>query len=500
MALSAEYLAAAEALVRRLTGLVFGEARRSTLAAGLAAALRRARTHDPDLYLARLTTDPTLLDDLVAEITVSETYFFRDPLQFAVIREKILPALLSGRSHHRPLRVWSAGCASGEEAYSLAILLRILGPDGDAHILGTDLARAALARARRGCYTRWSFRGVSDHMMGTYFTPVDGHFELASAVRASVEFRYLNLAEDTYPSLTSSVWGMDLILCRNVLIYFDPDTIARVARRLIDSLSQDGWLVLGASDPCLAGLVPCDVVVTDGGLAYRRSGVAGVTVAALTPPSGSEFADEEQSADTPASNAPALLVGAPPCASAEAAEDNDGASDDNNGASNDAEAAIRCYAAREYARAIALADRAVRRDGSKVTAWTVLVRALANRGDREAAERSCLAALERHGDVAELAYLQAVLLSEAERYAEAATAARRALYLDRTLAVAHLALGDALARLGLVEGARRAFGNAERQLISLAPGAIVPASDGESAGRLASMTQMQLKLLAPPAA
>src|SRR5690606_655500 len=94
-------------------------------------------------------------------------------------------------------------------------------------------------------------------------------------IRQHVDFRYLNLAEDSFPSLATGIWGMDVILCRNVLIYFDADTVERVARRLLASLSEDGWLLLGGSDPPISEIMECDVVVTDAGLVYRRKHAAG---------------------------------------------------------------------------------------------------------------------------------------------------------------------------------------------------------------------------------
>jgi Flp pilus assembly protein TadD len=142
----------------------------------------------------------------------------------------------------------------------------------------------------------------------------------------------------------------------------------------------------------------------------------------------------------------------------------------------------------------------VQHDGGDPAVWVLLVRALANRGDLRAAGQACAAALDRHRTCAELAYLHAVLLGEAGRHAAAAGAARRALYLDRTLAVAHLALGAALARLGDARGARRALRNAERLLAELPPGAVVPASDGEPAARLAAIARAQLGLLRGAAA
>lgn len=485
--LSGESLDAAAEFVRRRIGLVFGKARRATFETAFDRTMRRAGIGAPEVYLARLDAEPALLDDLVAEITVGETYFFREPQQFDVIRTRVIPALRARRLRDHPLRIWSAGCATGEEPYTLAILLREQGLEGSAHIVATDLSRAALAQARHARYTRWSLRGVPDEVVRTYFERVGDRFTLTPAVRDAVEFRYLNLAEDAYPSLPTGIWGMDLIVCRNVLIYFDAETVTRVARRLLDSLSDDGWLLLGASDPVLSDLVSCDVVVTGAGLAYRRPGRGAVSPPDWRLPPLPEPVAPGLPAESPPPHVPppagepalVVAVGALP---------------------GDPEEAARAYAERDYERAAELAGRFVQRDGGDSLAWIVLVRALGNRGDLDAAGRACAAALDRHRTSAELTYLHSVLLAEAGRFSDASAAARRALYLDRALVVAHLALGGALARLGDTDGARRAFRNAERLLAAMPPGALVPASDGEPAARLAEMARVQLRLLTEVAA
>lgn len=488
----------AEALVLRRTGLVFPESRHGALGSDLAHAMHRAHLSDPDIYLTRLAAEPALLDDLVAAITVGESYFFREPAQLDLIRDEIVPALRARRPPGRPLRIWSAGCADGQEPYTLAILLHQIGLAGQARIVATDISRPALARARRGRYTRWSFRGVPEGIVREYFQPHGKEFELSPAIRNAVEFRYLNLAQDVYPSLATGIWGIDLILCRNVLMYFGPETVARVARRLMDCLSDDGWLLLGASDPALSDLVSCDVVVTGAGLAYQRPGRG-----AASPPfplstqwrGGQEvrlppLLEPVASVPPPPPPPPPVPPPAGEPAWVVAAE----------APSHDPEDAARAYARRDYERAAELAGRLVQRDGSDPLLWIMMVRALANRGELEAAGRACAAALDRHRASAELTYLHAVLLSEAGLYPEAAAAARRALYLDRGLVVGHLALGSARARLGDVDGARRAFRNGERLLAAMPPGAVVPASDGEPAGRLVEMARVQLRLLSEVAA
>lgn len=435
-------------LVSVRTGLLFSPERRPAAAAGIRRAMARAAVEDPGAYLARLGVDAEALDDLLAELTVGETYFFRDPAQFEVIRREVLPRIRG----NRPVRAWSAGCATGEEAYSLAILLREAGRT--AQVTGTDLSRTRLSLARRARYTRWSLRGVGEDAVGRYFRRTGPQFELVRGIREAVAFSPLNLAEAAYPSPAHGIGGMDLVLCRNVLIYLDEGVIARVARRLMDSLSDGGWLFLGASDPILSDLVPCEVVVTGAGLAYRRTGRS----AAVRGPA----APGPERAPRPAPRPPSVEPAPHP--------------------------ARECPAGVAETAAADGADRATRAER---------VRSLANRGKLADAGQACAAALDRDRTSAELSYLHAVLLAGAGRHAEAARAASRALYLDRDLAVAHLLLGSMLGRLGDGDGARRALRNAERLLAALPASGPVPGADGEPAARLLALARAQLRLLAP---
>jgi chemotaxis protein methyltransferase CheR len=502
----------------RLTGLVFPESRRKVLADGLERATRRAGAPGIAAYLARLEADPDseLLDDLVADITVGETYFFRDLKQFGVIRDRILPSLVEHKAD-RPLRLWSAGCASGEEPYTLAILLSEAGLCTPGQILGTDLSRAALARARRGRYGRWSLRGVPDDVVSTHFEPLSGEYSLRPGVRRLVEFRYLNLVADTYPSLATGVCGLDLILCRNVFIYFDEESTRRVASRLLDSLAPGGWLLMGASDPPLSGLVSCDVVVTPAGLAYRRPGGPRASVtgmaprreAASAPPIPSVPSPTAPSvgttapashvpspASTPSPKRPSPPTGGRPPAEGGGERPERPAPATRRGPTETA----RAYTQRDYGAAVEMATRLIRQGAHGIEPWVILVRSHANVGDLDAAGRACAAGMDRHRTSAELAYLHGVLLAEAGRAEESAVALRAALYLDRSLVIAHLALSDVLKRLGDASAARRSLRNAERLLGGLAPDEIVPASDGERAGRLAAITRAQLAVLDPEAA
>lgn len=486
-------LEAATALVRRRIGLAFTGPRASALEQGLLRAMSAAGLSDPAMYLARLDGETDLLDALVAEITVGETYFFRDRGQWNLLRTQLLPQLLERRSPDYPLRVWSAGCASGEEPYTAAIVLHQLGGLSQTQILGTDLSRPALAAARGGRYSRWSLRDVPDEIARLYFRRAGSRFDLTPSIRETVEFRYLNLAEDAYPSLSAGLAALDLILCRNVLIYFDADTVARVARLLLESLSEDGRLLLGASDPLLTGIASCELEVTGAGLVYRRSRRRPSVLASVAtgPLEGVQPRAQARAAPLSIRRPKPSLTPLPPSPLPPAP-----ASLPDNAA---AEAKHR-YSVRDYNGAAELAAALLERGERDPGLSVLLVRALANRGDLTAAGRACATALDLHRTCAELVFLHGVLLMQSGRHAESVAALRRALYLDRALVVAHLALGGLLPRLGDTSGARRAFRNAERLLATIPPAEPVPASDGEPAARLLEIARAQLGLLDQPAA
>ncbi|WP_232293298.1 CheR family methyltransferase, partial [Stigmatella aurantiaca] len=252
---------------------------------GIARAMARAGEEDLGLYLGRLASDPGAFDDLLNELTIGETYFFRTHEHFDFLRHQALPELRRLRGPEHTVRVWSAGCASGEEPYSLAVLLMEEGYGHRMEVHATDISRAALAHAQQASYSAWSLRSTGAERMRPFLRMEDKRYVLASEVRHRVRFHYLNLALDTWPSPESGISGMDIIFCRNVLIYFTRPTIAAVARRLYESLADGGFLITGPSDPTLAGLAPLEPLLTGWGVAWQRLPPGAPRSAASAPPS-----------------------------------------------------------------------------------------------------------------------------------------------------------------------------------------------------------------------
>jgi chemotaxis protein methyltransferase CheR len=202
------------------------------------------------------------LEAFLAALTVAESHFFRSRAQFDALSGEIFPQLVKARGGSRRLRVWSAGCATGEEPYSLAISLERQLPaidEWEVLILATDISSPALAAGRRGLYRPWSFRGVPEAIKRTYFIDHEDHLEVVPRIRERVKFAPLNLVTGRYPSLLSNTIDMDLILCRNVLIYFSQPVATAILGRLRDALADGGWLMLGQAEAAyarLAGLAP----------------------------------------------------------------------------------------------------------------------------------------------------------------------------------------------------------------------------------------------------
>ncbi len=209
-----------------------------------------------ELYLEALqdrTLNSSLQEDLIAGITVGESYFFRDHAQMDYLKNDILPKLIYKRREQGSLylRIWSAGCSDGQELYSVVILLHQLLPDLETwnlHLLGTDINVTALSRALKGYYTEWSFRSTDNKTRDTFFTNKNNQWQINNTLQRFTKFSYLNLYSDNFPSILSETNTMDLILCRNVFIYFDQLTASTVMKKFNQSLLPGGYLLQSASD------------------------------------------------------------------------------------------------------------------------------------------------------------------------------------------------------------------------------------------------------------
>jgi chemotaxis protein methyltransferase CheR len=263
-------------LIQARTGIRVGESRRKVLDHALKESAESVDCADLDQLFSCLRearTDSEVWNDLIRKVTIGETYFFRDSDTIEALRRHILPNLMARHQTDRTLRLWSAGCATGEEPYTLAILLRQIFSDIDQWkilILATDINRQSLKHATAGRYRDWSFRETDPAVRSTYFTQDGSTYTLEPIVREMVTFAYHNLAEDNYPSPTNQTGNLDLILCRNVTIYLPMSLIHDIANRFYQCLSNGGWLIVGPSETHLEIYRQFRTLNFSGATAYQK--------------------------------------------------------------------------------------------------------------------------------------------------------------------------------------------------------------------------------------
>ncbi len=251
IALSATDFERVRSLLGTSAGLVFDECRRDSLAYSVGERISACGVANVDDYLA-LVSSPRGVEELQAllnEVTIQETHFFRNPPQFRALRQHVLPQLVrrAAATDDRRMRIWSAGCSTGEEAYSLAMLVREALPllDGwDVKILATDVSTRALEVARTGRYGERSLLAAPAEDVARWFVRTGDEYVVRPEVRELVEFRHHNLVTEPVP-LDEPV---DLLLCRNVTIYFGRDTTRRLMGAFHHALAGGGYLFLGHSE------------------------------------------------------------------------------------------------------------------------------------------------------------------------------------------------------------------------------------------------------------
>ncbi len=462
-------------------GLDFSGMRRRDLERGLAAAAREFGFDDMRACVDWLTaTAPSQsqIEVLAHHLTVAETYFLREPRVFEALERQILPELIASRQgSDRRLRFWSAGCATGEEPYSLAFILSRVLPDWQGWnitILGTDISSQALRKATEGVYGEWSFRGTPPWVKEHCFRQRrDGRYEVLPRFKNAVTFAFHNLAEETYPSVYNNTNAMDVILCSNVLMYFTPEARAQAGERFFRSLVDGGYLAVSSAEATPAQFPRFEPVRPAGTLMFRRSRAV---VTALEPAIWAP----------PAPIVPAPPAPAPPLPKAPRPQP----------PARPTPKAAPAPRRELYDEALALYERGhypavieTLRSLHESRAYALLARAHAGQGELDEALESCERAITAEKVNPVYHYLQASILTELDRREKAVDALKRALYLDPGFAVAHVALANLLQQMGKTEEAGRHFRNALAALKDYPRDAPVPNAEGLTAGRLREAVQ-----------
>ncbi|HEY7629745.1 MAG TPA: CheR family methyltransferase [Thermoleophilaceae bacterium] len=501
------------AIVRQRAGIEIPDARKADLEKGVQAALELTGAADADsLYELLAEKGPrgtAAFEAMVPAITINETHFFRNRPQMKALETEILPQLIEARRSTRRLRIWSAACSSGEEPYSLAILVDRLLPDRDEWdvlIHGTDIDPTALDKAHTGLYGNWSFREVPQDVKEEYFTKADEHrFELDPRIRRMVKFSRLNLVDDRYPSPENTTDRMDLVVCRNVLIYFREETIQRIVDRFHDSLVDGGWLVVGHAEPSQEIFHRYQVKNYPGTIVYRRARAAAPESA--SPPSAVRrpptavpsppFAVRSPQVRPPAPLKPFTPAPAKPAVSVRPLRPV-GAKQDA-GPPPEAGAIDAAYALFEAGRSGEAINRLQELAAESPTEFRppyLLAKIFASRIKFPEAERWIDVAISNRELAPEAHYLRGLVLQEQGRLEDALEAFRRSVFLDHTFVLGHFAAAGLFGRTGQTGRAQKSLATVESLLSGKAADHVLPEGDGLTVGRLMELVELQQQLVA----
>lgn len=451
-------------------GLHFPQERWVDLERGVAATASDLGFWDVASYARWLLSAPMArhqIERLANHLTVGETYFFREKNSFDALEQRILPDLIDTCNNAgRHLRVWSAGCCTGEEPYSIAMLLDRLQPQCPTTILATDINPQFLRKAADGVYGEWSFRETPAWIRDRYFKQGrNARFEINPAIRKQVEFTYLNLADDVYPSLTNNTNAMDIIFCRNVLMYFTAERVKKIVDGFYRSLVDGGWLIVSPAETSNALFARFNAVEFPGAVLYRKSAstkrkTATAGYSALT------WGLEPE---------PSLVLESAICEAP--VTDNSGIADQS--------AMLPTH------------DPAPAEEPCKTA--SVMARVCADQGKLAEAADWCEQAINADKLNPAHHYLYATIQQELGQSAAAMRSLVHALYLAPDFILAHFTLGNLCLSQGQSREAERHFNNAQSLLKTYPQDGVLPESDGLTAGRLGEIIA-SIRLSLPHAA
>ena len=488
--LSETRLEALEQAVERRMGLRFPRNKWPDLERGIRMAARELGFFNADAcaeWFLNGQSNKETIEMLVGYLANGETYFFREQASFDALEQSVLPEIL--RNHgpsERSLRIWSVGCSSGEEPYSIAIMLHRMEPllkAWNISILATDMNPRATQKAAEGVFGEWSFRSAPPWLKERYFDKIEcGLYALKLEIRKTVTFDQLNLVEDLYPSPLNGTNGMDIIFCRNVLMYFTQERATQTIRQFHQCLNTGGWLVLSPCEMFNSGFQGFEYVDFPDTILYRKQAIEDSTQATnqsmLSKPRASKSKAKVLKPVMPEMPKRDLVVpdfmGIPE-------------------SKVDERAALALYEQGCNSAAVDILRAILLKDPHDLPAAIKMCRICANEGHLTEALRLSEHVIGQDRLRADLHYLNAAILLELGMEVAAAASLKRALYLNQNMALSHFALGNIAMRAGKSSEAHRYFENALNSMAGLALDQTVPDSEGITVGKLTEIIRSSFK-------
>ncbi len=400
---------------------------------------------------------------LMRALVIGETYFFRHRTHFDLLSTRILPEIISSRPN---INIWSAGCATGEETYSIAVTLHEYLPSLDQstiRLMGTDINAHSLDTARRGIYRTWAFRGTENNFEKQYFDRHEGGFQIKPFIRSMVTFRQTNLLAG------SPIPQCQVIFCCNVLLYFQESVVKQVEDVLFEALSPGGWLILGPAEAARHNRERWITHIFPGAVVYQKPDSG-----RLYPASGVLSTAYHNHQRHPNLRPATPLKG------------------ESSGSGNGYNEAVECFRVKQYDTAEQILKNILTREPDHVAAHTLYACLFANRGLLIEAEDHLGTALNLEPLYADAYYLRGVLLLETAREA-AIESFRSAIYCQRGHPLAAMILGNVYARDGNVARARRIWETALQVLEGAAPETTISDLSDLTVESVASFLRHQLQ-------
>jgi len=435
------------------------------------------------------------IEVLASHLTVGESYFFRDEAIFKALREQIMPDLISRRrGNTQSLRIWSAGCSTGEEPYSIAILIKNLLGDASGwniSVLATDFNPTALKKARQGIYGDWSFRNCPPAIRDKFFEKKqNNYFEILPEVKKMVIFNYLNLALDAFPSVINGTNAIDVILCRNVLMYFTRDTAEKVIDNFGACLVEQGYFIPS----------PCDFTLGSHPSLVNAEQLGSIIYIKANQSNGQSLSASTLEYSTPDSNEfkvnsefsiPAEIK------TVKKAKNNMQTAQHPTHIEKK-QSATETPQQSQYQQALALFDHGAYAAAEKIIeditvdktnpeTIILLAEIHANLGKLNSALVYCQDAVGKDKSNPRLRYLQANILQEMGKQQEALAALNQTLYLDPDFVLAYFTIGNIAMQQGDTKKSRKYFKNALALLAKHNQDDVLTGSGDISAGRLAEI-------------
>jgi chemotaxis protein methyltransferase CheR len=480
-------------LVLNATGLYFSDGRRHQLAYGLD--VRRAETGIPSYkeyyqYLkfqlaGQSQTRLLEIQKLIDELTVQETYFFRNGPQFQVLKSYVIPEIVKLRKKdRRSIRMWSAGCSTGQEPYSIAMILMQTLPEPetwDISLLATDISHQALDLARTGVYDKKSSESVPQEYLWKYFEKCEGGYAVRDRIKKLIKFDFHNLVTDSYSHI--SMVALDIIFCRNVTIYFTLDTTKKVIDRFHTKLSTPGYLFLGHSESLWKISDKFAPVEYPGAFVYFRDPGKG-TVAPVPAPFTPIPKAARQGEPIPYSNIQWIPeVDAETKSVARKPMDSVLAS------------AAEAMKHKDYEKALSLLKEISAGDPHYNQAQLMQTTILSNQGKDAEAIRMLEELIGRDALIEDAYCLLGTLYQRGGNPEKAAAMFNRALYVNPMNPIASFQIAENHLRSGHIAKARKAYENTLKALDEYADQQIIPMADDFTASLLSQICQRELDII-----